>query len=402
MKDRGFIKDVTNEQAVKKLFSKRKIRFYIGFDPTADSLHLGQLIPLMAMKWALQLGHFPICLIGGATGLVGDPSGKEKARPLMEPKSIKENVKALSQQVSKILNSKKILILDNSQWLRKINFIDFLRKVGRHCNVKQMLATEAIETRLKKGLSFLEFSYQLFQAYDFWYLFKRYNCLLQMGGSDQWGNIVAGIELIKKLEGREVYGLTFPLFTTAGGKKMGKTEKGTIWLDAKKTSPYEFYQHWMNIDDRDVEKFLLLFTFLSPKKIKELGKLKGEELKKAKEILAFETTKFLHGERVAKEIQLTSQSLFGKRGGEFLSVPLTIIAKKELRKGILAFRLFQRAGLTKSFSEAKRLIFQGGGYLNRKKIEDPDYLITERDLEDGKILLRAGKKKYHLIKVEDE
>jgi tyrosyl-tRNA synthetase len=262
-----------------------------------------------------------------------------------------------------------------------------------------MLSHEGIKTRLEKGLSFLEFNYQLLQAYDFWYQFKYYNCLVQMGGSDQWGNIVAGVELIKKLENKEAYGLTFPLLTTAEGKKMGKTEKGAIWLEQKMTSVFDYYQYWINIDDKDVKKFLLIFTFLPVEQIKKLAQLKGAEIRKAKEVLAYEATKILHGEKAAEKAKEASRALFTKEKAKADLIPTIFINKKELKKGILVSKLFNMAGLTKSVSESKRLILQGGGYLNKKRITDPNFLVTESDFSGSEILLRSGKKKYCRVKI---
>ena len=400
LKERGFVEQSTNENQLRQLVSRQKLTFYIGFDPTASSLHIGSLLPLMAMANAQKLGHRPIFLAGGGTGMVGDPSGKDKARPIMSYQQIKDNVQSIKKQVSRIIDFSKnrALLLNNADWLTKLNYIEFLRDFGVHFSVNRMLSHEAIKTRLAKGMSFLEFNYQLLQAYDFWYQFKHYNCLAQMGGSDQWGNIVAGVELIRRLEKKEAYGVVFHLIKTATGKKMGKTEKGAIWLDAKKTSAYEYYQYWINTDDADVAKFLSIFTFLPMEEIRKYGKLKGSEMKKAKEILAFEATKILHGEEAAEKARSASRTLFGKEKGKTHLIPTIFINKNALKKGILISKLFNMVGLAKSVSEARRLIIQGGGYLNEKRLDNPNLLITESDLKKGEILLRAGKKKYHSIK----
>jgi len=401
LKQRGFIEQSTDENRLRQILAKQKITFYIGFDPSAPSLHVGGLTLLMAMAWAQKLGHRPIFLAGGGTGLVGDPSGKDKARPLMSRQKIKANVQSIKRQASRILdfNKNRALLLDNADWLIKLNYIEFLRDFGVHFSVNRLLTFESIKNRLKKGLSFLEFNYQLLQAYDFWYLFKKYNCLIQMGGSDQWGNIVAGVELIRRLEAKEAYGLTFHLIETTAGKKMGKTEKGAVWLDAKKTSPYEYYQYWINADDKDVKKFLLIFTFLPLEEIKKLGRLKGAGIKKAKEILAYEATKILHGESAAKKARNVSRGLFGKEKNQAASMPTTFINKNELKKGILISKLFNISGLTNSVSEARRLIVQDGGYLNEKRLDNPNLLITQKDFREGKIVLRSGKKKHCRVKL---
>ncbi len=356
---------------------------------------------MMAMAWAQKLGHQPIFLAGGGTGLVGDPSGKDKARPLMSRQKIKANVQSIKKQASRILDFSKnrALLLDNANWLIKLNYIEFLRDFGVHFSVNRLLTFESIKNRLKKGLSFLEFNYQLLQAYDFWYLFKKYNCLVQMGGSDQWGNIVAGVELIRRLEGKEVYGLTFHLIETATGKKMGKTEKGTIWLDAKRTSPYNYYQYWINTDDKDVKKFLLIFTFLGIEEVNKLARLKGSQIRQAKEILAYEATKILHGEAAAKKARNASRTLFTKEKGGAHLIPTRFINKNELKKGILISKLFNLAGLANSVSEARRLIIQGGGYLNEKRLSNPNLLIKKSDFEVGEIILRSGKKKHCRVKL---
>jgi tyrosyl-tRNA synthetase len=400
LKERGFIEQCTNENGLRQLLSKRKITFYIGFDPSASSLHIGHLVSLMAMAWAQKLGHRPIFLAGGGTGLVGDPSGKDKARPLMSRQKIKANLQSIKKQVSRVLDFSKnrALLLDNADWLIKLNYIEFLRDFGVYFSVNRLLTFESIKNRLKKGLSFLEFNYQLLQAYDFWHLFKKYNCLAEMGGSDQWGNIVAGVELIRRLEKKESYGVTFKLIKASTGRKMGKTEKGTVWLDSRLTSPYDYYQYWINTDDKDVKKFLLIFTFLPLTEIKKLGQLKGAEIRKAKEILAFEATKLIHGEEAAKKARITSRGLFGKEKNRATSVPTVFLPKKKIKGGVLVSKLFNIIGLSNSISEARRLIIQGGAYLNEKRLADPNLLVRESDFKNGGIILRSGKKKYCKVK----
>ncbi len=400
-KERGFIEQVTDEEKIAELL-KGKVTCYIGFDPTASSFHVGNLVPIMALSHMQRFGHRPIALIGGGTGLVGDPSGKDEMRQILTYEEINRNAEAQKRQFSRFLDFSegKALLLNNADWLTKLNYIDFLRDIGVHFSVNRMLATESIKIRLESGLSFIEFNYQLLQAYDFWYLFKHYQCSIQMGGSDQWGNIVAGIDLIRRLEGKQAYGITFPLIKTADGKKMGKTEKGAVWLDPNRTSPYEYYQFWMNTDDRDVERFLSLFTFLPMEEVREYGKLKGAEIRKAKEALAFEATKIVHGQEEAEKARDASKVLFSEMEAREDAIPTTFIERKKIIDGIPIFKLFEISGLSKSSSEARRLILQGGGYLNKKRIDHFDHLITLNDFNDrGEILLRAGKKKFHRIKL---
>ncbi|MFH1346899.1 MAG: tyrosine--tRNA ligase [Spirochaetota bacterium] len=415
LKERGFVNQSTDEAGIKQLLLKQRVNFYIGFDPTASSLHVGNLVGLMATAHLQNQGHKPIALVGGGTGLIGDPSGKDKARPIMNRQEINKNALALKKQISKIIDFKnnRATLVNNADWLAKLNYIEFLRDFGTHFSVNRLLNSEAVKIRLEKGLSFLEFNYQLLQAYDFWHLFKTKNCVLQLGGSDQWGNIIAGVELIRRLEEKEAYGVTIPLITTSDGKKMGKTEKGAVWLDAKLTSPYEYYQFWINTDDADTIKFLLLFTFLPVEEIERLKKLKGSEIKKAKEILAFEAAKILHGEKEAKKAAEVSTALFGNKNKKTDSIPTITINKNEIKNGIPVLKLFVLAGLVKSSGEAQRLIRQGGGYLNKKRLDNPNLLIVEKDFTcppnashlgdsrrgDGEITLRAGKKKYQKIKL---
>ena len=300
-KERGFIEQVTDEEKIPEVLSGR-VTCYIGFDPTASSFHVGSLVPIMALAHMQRHGHRPVALVGGGTGLVGDPSGKQEMRQILSREEISWNAEAQKKQFSLFLDfsEDRALLLNNADWLTKLNYIDFLRDIGVHFSVNRMLAAESVKIRLEAGLSFIEFNYQLLQAYDFWHLFRYYDCLIQMGGSDQWGNIVAGTDLIRRLEGKQAYGMTFPLIMTADGRKMGKTEKGAVWLDPERTSPYEYYQFWINTDDRDVKRFLALFTFLPMEEIEEYRKLEGAELRKAKEVLAYEATKIVHGENEAK------------------------------------------------------------------------------------------------------
>jgi tyrosyl-tRNA synthetase len=415
--ERGFIEQVTDEGKLRELL-RGKVTCYIGFDPTASSFHVGNLVPIMSLSHMQKHGHRPIALVGGGTGLVGDPSGKDEMRQILTYEEINKNAEMQKKQFAQFLDFSEdsALLLNNADWLTKLNYIDFLRDIGVHFSVNRMLATESVKIRLETGLSFIEFNYQLLQAYDFWYQFKHYNCLIQMGGSDQWGNIVAGIDLIRRLEGKQAYGVTFPLIMTADGKKMGKTEKGAVWLDPQRTSPYEYYQFWINTDDRDVERFLALFTFLPMEEVEEYGKLKGADIRKAKEILAFEATKIVHGEEAAERAQNDSRRVFGGKlsitdplpsvymeGHQEDSIPTTFIKKEEFIQGIPIFKLFETTSLCASGSEARRLIEQGGAYLDKKRVDKFDLLVTLDNFnENGEILLRAGKKKFHRIKMLDK
>jgi len=399
LEERGFVEQITDRDKVRELLNSPTV-CYVGFDPTAKSLHVGNLLPIMALAHMQRLGHKPIVVIGGGTALVGDPSGKTEARPLMTKEQVDENARAIKKQLSRFLDfsNDRALILNNADWLLELKYIEFLRDIGRHFSVNRMLAAESYKIRLKTGLSFLEFNYMLLQAYDFWYLFKHYNCRLQMGGSDQWGNILAGADLIRRLEGETVYGITFPLITTASGMKMGKTHKGAVWLDPELTSPYEYYQYWINQDDRDVVRFLYLFTFLPKEEIDKLAQLKGEEIRYAKEVLAYEATRICHGKEEADKARKTSRALFGwdkeAKREAIQNVPTYEVDKERLEKGIDAYILFQESGLCKTRSDARRLISQGGGYINGERISRFDEKITLDHLNDGEILLRAGKKRY--------
>ena len=402
-RERGFIDQVTDEGKIGELL-EGKVTCYIGFDPTASSFHVGNLVPIMSLAHMQRHGHRPIALVGGGTGLVGDPSGKDEMRQIMTKEEIRQNAETQKIQFAHFLDfsGDRALLLNNADWLTKLNYIDFLRDIGVYFSVNRMLATESIKIRLESGLSFIEFNYQLLQAYDFWYLFKHCNCSIQMGGSDQWGNIVAGIDLIRRLEGRQAYGITFPLIMTADGRKMGKTEKGAVWLDPQRTSPYDYYQFWVNTDDRDVKRFLALFTFLPMEEVEELGKLKGAEIRKAKEILAVEATKIVHGEEEAKKARDASRALFSDEETSEESIPTKVMEREEFIQGIPIFKLFEGTSLCSSGSEARRLIEQGGGYLNKKKVDKFDRLVKLDDFnEKGEILLRAGKKKYRRIKLKE-
>src|SRR5512136_2647673 len=374
--ERGFIEKVTDEEKIPEIL-EGKVTCYIGFDPTASSFHVGNLVPIMALAHMQKHGHRPIALAGGGTGLVGDPSGKDEMRQILTYEEIAKNAISQKKQFARFLDflEGRALLLNNADWLTKLNYIDFLRDIGVHFSVNRMLATESVKIRLETGLSFIEFNYQLLQAYDFWYLFKHHNCLIQMGGSDQWGNILAGIDLIRRLDGKQAYGITFPLIMTADGKKMGKTEQGAVWLDPERTSPYGYYQFWINTDDRDVRRFLALFTFLPLDEVETYGGFKGAEIREAKEILAFEATKIVHGEDEAKKAKSASRALFSKEKTDEDSIPTKVMERGKFIEGIPIFKLFETTSLCASSSEARRLIEQGGGYLNDKRVDKVDLLI---------------------------
>lgn len=403
LKERGFIKQCSDEEALKNLLKSEVVTFYAGFDPTATSLHVGHLVPLFAMAHLQKAGHKPIALIGGGTARIGDPSGKTEMRQLLSINDIKHNAQCFKKQISRFINFEdgKALMVDNADWLADLNYIEFLRDIGRHFSVNRMLSFETYKMRLETGLSFIEFNYQLLQSYDYLVLFRKYGCKLQIGGDDQWGNIVSGIELIRRLESTEVYALTNPLVTRTDGKKMGKTEKGALFLDAALVKPYDFYQYWVNVPDADIEKFLLLYTFLPIKEIKKLAQLKNSEINRAKEILAFELTSIVHGSEEAEKAKQASLALFKKDVNATLTgVPSIELSSTELEKGINIIELFNRTNLCSSKGEARRLINQGGAYLNDENISDIDTIITKKAICDGSLLLRAGKKRYFRIIVK--
>jgi tyrosyl-tRNA synthetase len=394
--ERGFIEQCSDTERLRKMLEK-PLTCYIGFDPTSDSFHCGSLVPIMALAHMQRAGHRVIALVGGGTAMIGDPSGKTELRQLMTPEQIEANASGLKKQLSHFIDfsSDRALMLNNAEWLMPLNFIEFLRDIGRHFSVNKMLAAESYRMRLETGLNFIEFNYMLLQAYDFLHLFREEGCTLQMGGNDQWGNILAGSDLIRRVEGGDAEALTFPLLTTAAGAKMGKTEKGAIWLDPQRTSPYDYYQYWINTDDRDVGKFLALFTFLPMEEVTRLSSLEGAEIRYAKEVLARECTAILHGQKAAAEAMEASRALFSEGGaaaGD--AVPTFEFELARLREGVPVFVIFTEAGLVKSRGEARRLVQQGGAYVNGRRVEQFDEDVTAGDIEDGFVLLRAGKKKY--------
>ncbi|KPU44549.1 tyrosine--tRNA ligase [Oxobacter pfennigii] len=399
--ERGFIEQVTHEEPLKELLSKGRVTFYIGFDPTADSLHVGHFLQMIVMAHMQRAGHIPIALLGGGTAMVGDPSGKTDMRKMLTREEINKNAESFKNQFSKLIDfsDNKAIMDNNANWLLDINYVNFLREIGVHFSVNRMLTAECYKNRLEKGLTFLEFNYMIMQAYDFLELYKRYGCRLQLGGDDQWSNILAGADLIRRVEGAEAYGMTFTLLTTSTGKKMGKTESGAIWLDPNKTSPYEFYQYWRNVDDADVKKCLCLLTFLPMDEVNKLGALEGQEINEAKKVLAFEVTKLVHGEEEANKAKAAAEALFGG-GADSENIPSTNISKAVLSENSKVVDLLVLTELAPSKAEAKRLIKQGGIYVNDEKVEDFDKAVTDDDFSDGKLMIKKGKKVYHRIVLE--
>lgn len=400
LKERGFIEQSTNEEEVRKILGEESVTFYIGFDPTADSLTAGHFLTVMAMSHLQKAGHRPIALVGGGTGMVGDPSHRTDMRQMMTIDTIEHNVNCFKQQLSRFIEfgEDKAIIINNADWLRSLKYIDFIRDVGVHFSVNRMLTAECFKSRMEKGLSFFEFNYMLMQSYDFLELNRRYGCKLQLGGSDQWSNIIGGVELIRRMDQKDAYGLTFKLLTTSEGIKMGKTQKGAVWLDPKKTTPYEFYQYWRNVADSDVEKCLSLLTFLPMDEIKKLGSLEGSEINKAKEILAYEVTNIVHGEEEAKKAMEASKALFagGESGG---SIPTTNMDKDTFEDGINILDALVTLKLAPSKSEARRLVTQGGIKVNDVKIDSIEHKITLNDFTENKLLIQKGKKVFHQIEL---
>ena len=399
LSERGFVKQVTHE-GLEELLGREKITFYIGFDPTADSLHVGHFVVLMAMAHMQRAGHRPIVLLGGGTGMIGDPSGKSDMRKMMTTKTIDHNVAQFRKQIGRFLDfgEGKAIMVDNAEWLRGLDYIEFLREVGAHFSVNRMLTAECYKRRLEKGLTFLEFNYMLMQSYDFLELNRRYGCKLQMGGDDQWSNILAGADLIRRKEKKEAYGLTCTLLLKSDGKKMGKTESGALWLDAEKTSPYEFYQYWRNIADADVRNCLCLLTFLPMEEVERLAALEGEQINQAKEVLAYEVTRQVHGEEEAKKAQAAARALFA--GGEGGQAPTTEITAEQFAQNDKVIDLLMLAGLTNSRGEGRRLIAGGGIQVNGNKVTDEFAELSMADLEEGALMIRKGKKVFHRICVQ--
>ncbi len=401
LEERGFIEQVTHEEELRELFDKESVTFYIGFDPTADSLHVGHFIQMIVMAHMQRAGHRPIALLGGGTTMVGDPSGRTDMRKMLTQEEINDNAEKFKVQFEKLIDfsDDKAIMDNNASWLLDLNYVNFLREIGVHFSVNRMLTADCYKSRLEKGLTFIEFNYMLMQAYDFLELYKRYNCKLQMGGDDQWSNIIAGVDLIRRVEGTSAYGMTFTLLTTSEGQKMGKTQSGAVWLDPEKTNPFDFYQYWRNIDDADVEKCLALLTFLPMEEVRRLGSLPGNEINEAKKILAYEITGLVHGKEEAEKAQKAAEALFGG-GGDMDLVPSTEIEKSKLESGINIIDLLVETELVTSKGEGRRLINQGGLALNDEKIETIDHVVNMADIEDNSAMLRKGKKTYHRVTIK--
>lgn len=395
---RGLIAQVTDEKEIRELVNSGKAVFYIGFDPTADSLHVGHFMALCLMKRLQMAGNKPIALIGGGTAMVGDPSGRTDMRQMMTPETIQHNVDCFKKQMSRFIDfsDDKALMVNNADWLMDLNYVDVLRDVGAHFSVNRMLTAECYKQRMEKGLSFLEFNYMIMQSYDFYALYKKYGCNMQFGGDDQWSNMLGGTELIRRKLGKDAYAMTINLLLNSEGKKMGKTQSGAVWLSAEKTSPYDFYQYWRNVDDSDVIKCLKMLTFLSLEEIAEFEKLEGAEINKAKEVLAFELTKLVHGEEEATKAQNTARTVFAG-GGKDANMPSTDLTKDELGEGIQILDLLVKCGLISSKGEGRRLITQNGISVNDAKVTDIFLEIKEDDFTNNELVIKKGKKVHHKV-----
>lgn len=401
--ERGFIEQTTHEKEIRELLGKEKVTFYIGFDATADSLTAGHFLTIMAMMHMQRAGHRPIALLGGGTTMIGDPTGKSDMRTMMTREKVAYNAECFRKQLSRFIDfdNDKAIIANNADWLLDLNYVDFLREVGVHFSVNRMLSAECYKQRMERGLTFFEFNYMLMQSYDFWKLNQLYGCTMELGGNDQWSNILGGVDLIRSKEGKQAYGLTFKLLTTSEGIKMGKTMKGAVWLDPEKTSPYEFYQYWRNIEDVKVEECLGLLTFLPMDEVHRLGSLKDEKINEAKEVLAYEITKIVHGEEEAGKAQKAARNMFG---GSMNSsdIPTTTYTKEQLESGIDLITLMVDGKQATTRSDARRNITQGGVSVNNEKCTDFAKVFTPDDFnKDGGILVRKGKKSYHLYKISE-
>ncbi|MBK8165324.1 MAG: tyrosine--tRNA ligase [bacterium] len=404
MKWRGFFEQCTDEAALAELMAAGPVTGYAGFDPTADSLHIGSLVPIMGLLHLQRHGHRPIAIVGGGTAMVGDPSGKTELRRLLTVDDIDRNLAGIRAQLGRFLRlgdgPGDGLMVDNGDWLRDKSYIDFLRDVGRHFSVNQMLARDSVKTRMETGLSFLEFNYMILQAYDFLVLNRDHGCRLQVGGSDQWGNICSGIDLCRRLGRAEVYGLTYPLIMTAAGEKMGKTAAGAVWLDADRTSPYDFFQYWVNVDDRDVGRFLRLYTLLPPVRVQELEALQGADSRQAKQVLALEVTALVHGAEAAQAALAAARAAFGG-GGDAASIPASVHTAADLAAdGLALIDVLVSAGLVESKGEARRLVRQGGVRVNGEAVADEQRRLVAADVQDGRIVLQLGKKRHHHLRIE--
>ncbi|HIU25694.1 MAG TPA: tyrosine--tRNA ligase [Candidatus Copromorpha excrementigallinarum] len=422
LKERGFIEQTTDDEAIRELLEKEKIRFYIGFDPTADCLHVGHFMQVIIMMYMQKYGHTPVVLVGGGTGMVGDPSGRTDMRQMMTIDTIEHNCSSFKSLFDRFIDFDdewkyegndgvykpgkenktpepgKAVAVNNARWIRPLNYVEFIREVGRHFSVNNMLRAECFKQRMEKGLSFLEFNYMLMQSYDFMVMARDIGCQMQFGGNDQWSNILGGVELTRKMCDKQVYGMTFSLLTTSEGVKMGKTQKGALWLDAEKTPPYEFYQYWRNVADADVEKCLRMLTFLPMDEVKRLSSLRDQEINKAKEVLAYEVTKLVHGQEEAEKAQQAARAAFG--GGDISSMPAVQMEKSKLEgdgMGVVSF--IRELGLIPSNREGFMTIEQGGLKLDGKKVEDKKLMITTDMFKEGKLLVEKGKKKKVVVEL---
>lgn len=399
LKARDLIAQITNEEKVKELLDKGQVTFYIGFDPTADSLHVGHFVAMIVMSHMQKHGHKPIALFGGGTGMIGDPSGKTDMRKMLTKEEINHNIERFVSQMSRLIDfgDGKAAMVNNGDWLLNLNYIDFLREIGVHFSVNRMLSFECYRQRLERGLSFFELNYMLMQSYDFLVLNRKYGCIMELGGDDQWSNIIGGVELIRKTEQREAYGMTFNLLQTSDGRKMGKTEKGAVWLDPEKTSPYDFYQYWRNVDDADVITCLKMLTFVPLEEIASFETLEGSALNPVKERLAFELTVLIHGTDEAEKARDAARKLFGG-AADAENMPTTVLSENDWTDGTVGLLdLLVKTGLAPSKGEGRRLVIQGGVSVNDEKIADPATVITQSDFKDGNLVLKKGKKSYHKV-----
>lgn len=401
LKARGILAQVTDEEAVRDLLNNHKTTFYIGFDPTADSLHVGHLMTILVMARLQKAGHRPIALMGGGTALIGDPSGKTDMRKMLTREEIDHNIECFKRQMAPLVDFSdgKAIIANNADWLLNLNYIEFLRNICVHFSVNRMLNAECYKQRMERGLTFFEMNYMVMQSYDFLELHRRYGCTLEVGGDDQWSNIIGGVELIRKKEQKPAYGVTFGLLTNSEGKKMGKTEKGAVWLDPNKMRPFDFYQYWRNLPDADVERCLKYLTFLPLEEIDALTKEGGAALNHAKEVLAYEVTKIVHGEEEAKKAQDGARALFGAKA-DTANIPTSTLLKETLGEGMGLLDLLQQVKLIPSKSEGRRLAQQGGLSVNGEKVTDPAAVVTEKDFPDGAMVVKKGKKVFHKIVLE--
>ncbi|MBE7015435.1 MAG: tyrosine--tRNA ligase [Ruminococcaceae bacterium] len=398
LKERGLIAQTTHEDEIRELLGKENVTFYIGFDPTADSLHVGHFLQMVVMKHMQDHGHRPIALVGGGTGHIGDPSGRTDMRQMMTKEVIDHNCEKFKEQLSRIIDFSdgKAIMVNNADWLLDLNYVEFLRDIGSCFSVNKMLTAECFKQRLEKGLSFLEFNYMLMQSYDFLMLSRKYDCKIELGGDDQWSNILGGIELCRRKDQKQTYGMTFTLLTTSEGKKMGKTAKGALWLDAEKCKPYDFYQYWVNVQDADVIKCLKLVTFVPMEEIYEMEKWEGAELNKAKKRLAYEVTKLVHGEEIANQVQAAAEAVFAG-GGVSEDMPTSEVDTLE-GKGVLD--LLVEIKLIPSKAEGRRLVQQNGLSINDEKVQDPNMILDNSFVGEKGMIIRKGKKVFHRVLIK--